>query len=305
MIKVFTLDPSSIRTIDDIFELRARFGIEQFRLLWKFPTRWNFLLKENLKSRFKTKERKKAYLLLEKLSDFIIEIPENVVKDENSITLESWIIKADELYSTHKHNGIISNKNPNSKPHIKSIDELESWEEFNTSDCSRVKREAEEMSGCAAPLLYGSSQIHFVDPYFQMLGDKHIRPLEVFIKQVFGNLRSNNNVELYYHTGDSVLGGNIELKLKPIFERLLPKKTTIKIVRWPDNSLHNRFILTDIGGISFGIGLDDWDNGNHIEFDDISPITKENCKSKSPNGFPTFFNYAEGEKYSEIIEFSR
>lgn len=305
MIKVFTLDPSSIRTIDDIFAILGHFGIEKYRLLWKFPTRWNFLLKENLKSKFKTKERKKAYLLLEKLSDFIIEVPSDLVPYEESINLEGWIIKADELYSIHKHNGILSNKNPNSKPYIKSIDEMENWEEFDTSTCSRVKRVGSEMSNCAAPLLYGSRQIHFVDPYFQMLGDKHLRPLKVFLKQVFGILRNHNNVELYYHTGDSVIGGNIELKLKPIFERLLPISTTIKIVRWPDNSLHNRFILTDIGGVSFGIGLDDWDNGNHIEFDDISPITKENCKSKSPNGFPTFFNYAEGEKYSEIIEFSR
>lgn len=305
MIKIFTLDPSSIRSIEDIYELLSHFGIEKYRLLWRFPGKWNTLLRENLKSKFKSRERKRAYLLLEKLSDFIIEIPENIVKDEDSITLESWILKADELYSMHKHNGIISNKNPNSKPYIKSIDELKSWEEFNTSDCSRVKRVSAEMANCAAPLLYGARQIHFVDPYFQLLGDKHIRPLEEFIKLVFSDLRNQNNVELYYHTGDSVQGENIELKLKPIFENLLPANTTIKIVRWPDDSLHNRFILTDIGGISFGIGLDDWDNGNHIEFDDISTITKEICRNKNPNGYPTFFNFGEGQRYSEIIEFSR
>jgi len=305
MIKVFTLDPSSIRSIEDIFEILNHFGIEKYRLLWKFPTRWNTLLKENFKSRFKSRERKQAYHLLEKLSDFIIELPADLIPGEETIDLESWIIKADELYSTHKHNGIISNRNPNSKPYIKSIDELESWDEFDTSNCSRVRRVSSEMSNCAAPLLYGSSQIHFVDPYFQKVGDKHIRPLEEFITQIFCNLRNQNLVELYYHTGDSVLSGNIETKLKPLFERLLPSGISVKIVRWPNNSLHNRFILTDIGGLSFGIGLDDWDNGNHIEFDDISPITKKNCRIKSPNGFPTFFNYSEGVKYSEIIEFTK
>lgn len=305
MIKVFTLNPSAIKSIEDILTILQHFGIEKYRLLWKFPKNWNALLKENLKSKFKTKERKKAYLLLEKLSDFILEIPGNLVSGEETITLESWIIKADELYSHHKYNGIISNKNPNSKPYIKSIEELENWDEFDISNCSRVKRVSSEMSICAAPLLYGARQIHFVDPYFQMLGDKHIRPLVEFIKSIFSSLRNQDNVELYYHTGDSVKGGNIEVKLKPIFEKLLPANTTIKIVRWPDNSLHNRFILTDIGGVSFGIGLDDWDNGNHIEFDDISTISKEICRSKNPNGFPTFFNYNEGEKYSEIIEFTK
>jgi hypothetical protein len=50
----------------------------------------------------------------------------------------------------------------------------------------------------------------------------------------------------------------------------LPRNVTIEFVRWKQRDggekLHNRYILTDLGGVSFGVGLDE---GKAGETDDL------------------------------------
>ena len=52
--------------------------------------------------------------------------------------------------------------------------------------------------------------------------------------------------------------------------------TTFEFVRWQQrhgsDRLHNRYVLTDVGGVSLGVGLDE---GKEGETDDISLLTRE------------------------------
>jgi hypothetical protein len=52
----------------------------------------------------------------------------------------------------------------------------------------------------------------------------------------------------------------------------------LRVIQWRENQkgekLHNRFILTDIGGVSFGVGLDDSD-GADGQTDDIQLLNEE------------------------------
>lgn len=300
MIKVFTLDPSSLSSIEDFGEILRLFGIQNLRIIWKYPSNWNTLIKENIRSRFKSKERKKAFNKLEKMDDFLIELPAGLVGNENDINKDNWLNYAVELKRVYEYDGIISNKNPHSENFICSIENLEVWENFNNIECFRIKRDAEVMSKGVDPLLYSANVIHFVDPYFQNTNERHLRPLREFLKVIFTNLRVNKNVSIYYHTGDSSRELNIRHNLNPILSEYLLDGASFKIVRWPDDSLHNRFILTDNGGVGFHIGLDDSEFENRIAFDDIEGLPRDVCKLKSPDNADSFFNTS---NYNSIIEF--
>lgn len=42
----------------------------------------------------------------------------------------------------------------------------------------------------------------------------------------------------------------------------LPSGLTLVFCRWNEDDMHNRFILTNIGLLEFGIGLDEYDGGS-------------------------------------------
>jgi hypothetical protein len=58
--------------------------------------------------------------------------------------------------------------------------------------------------------------------------------------------------------------------------RIIPRGITVLLKRWRQNErgrgqlLHNRYILTDIGGVSFGAGLDANLRNSDRDADDIS-----------------------------------
>ena len=60
--------------------------------------------------------------------------------------------------------------------------------------------------------------------------------------------------------------------------KVIPREVRIRIVCWSERAggekLHNRYILTDIGGVQFGIGLDDSD-GFPGQTDDLYLLDRE------------------------------
>jgi hypothetical protein len=72
---------------------------------------------------------------------------------------------------------------------------------------------------------------------------------------------------------------------KPDFERqckeklpqIIPAVLSLRIIRWKKRprgqELHNRLILTDIGGVTFGHGLDE--SNDHESDDQISRLDEE------------------------------
>ena len=80
-----------------------------------------------------------------------------------------------------------------------------------------------------------------------------------------------------YHTGDSnkdtnAFASEMEKSIRPH----LPSATTLTVVRWRENELHNRYILTDRGGVTFGTGLDIDDSAVPSE-DTVTLLDEQHC----------------------------
>jgi len=76
--------------------------------------------------------------------------------------------------------------------------------------------------------------------------------------------------------------------LRDSFQKIIPEGLQVTLYQWQEKSdgqkLHNRYILTDLGGVSFHHGLD---TGRDGETDDISRLASKQyeCRCRLPFGF--------------------
>lgn len=63
--------------------------------------------------------------------------------------------------------------------------------------------------------------------------------------------------KVVYHVGDDIANDHLETQCRSCIGTLIPAGMTLEIIVHPRDELHDRFVLTDIGGVSFGQGLDE------------------------------------------------
>lgn len=277
MIKEYGIDPESLNSYDKFFRIIPLFGINNYRLIRKYPSKWCNLVKkvnDNLPDYAKHKLIEKLSQVEKQLLDCCIKINGNPSFDGN----KKWLENA-EFYHYHiPFDGIISTSNPRQHSHV-ILDEFLSDSDplMDNSDCYSVRRTAYDMAVSIKSILENAKEIHFVDPFFRKLNVRHIRPLQEFLKIIYNRQNRIPIQKVIYHTGDTDTS-NIFLstELNRLIKPSLPLGAHLGIKRWPTDLMHNRFILSDFGGVTFGIGLDD-DNNHNIEKDTITPIPPAVC----------------------------
>src|SRR5215831_11889020 len=94
--------------------------------------------------------------------------------------------------------------------------------------------------------------IIFVDPRFGAENARHRRPLEAFLRSVLAGRPTDSETECRERLPRCIPSGLV------VVVRRLGGRTG-------GESPHNRFILTDIGGVTFDRGLDDGSDGERDE----------------------------------------
>ena len=141
-----------------------------------------------------------------------------------------------------------------------------------------VARNAAAMAEAVAPLLRCSSTVIFVDPHFSPGNARHRRPFEAFLERMNEQRpgKEPKRVEVHTAAGNTVteefFRGECETRLR----RCVPEGIRVLVRRLRKKQggerLHNRYILTDLGGVTFGIGLDEGAGG---ETDDLALMDRE------------------------------
>ncbi|MDB4806906.1 hypothetical protein OAG89_02870 [Pseudomonadales bacterium] len=147
---------------------------------------------------------------------------------------------------------------------IYSFDDLlfEKPDSWNSLDQLHVERRAQSIVGAMTPLLLVSKTVRLIDPYFSF-----IRPnwenYEPVLKELAGRLDQYNFGRgiktLSIHTSDR--WGSMPQQLVDETRAWLPEGVTIKVYHWLKDEMHDRFVLTDVGGLQFGHGLSEFSPG--------------------------------------------
>ena len=122
-----------------------------------------------------------------------------------------------------------------------------------------IQRQAIEMADCVAPMLRCATRILFVDPHFDPYQERYKKPLGEFLRRVD---RKRGVLTIELHAGDH--GGRAAVRFRDqcqtYLPHIIPSGLELTVYYWKERlggkELHNRFILTDIGGVQFGHGLD-------------------------------------------------
>lgn len=283
MIYEYALEPEMVAAWGDRQAHRfysREFGLGSGRLVSRYPKKWAKKVWNSF-SGSNDMDRKR-------LEEFLTRLQEIMIKrkgyhwDEE----QSWLDNAMAEHNRYPFRAVLSGKNPKGQPGIICEEDLETvpchgWD--NPHGIS-VNRNVHEMADAVGSMLSCCRRVKFIDPHMSPGRSDFKNSLGAFLC-ILASERPVGPPELIeIHT--ALHDGTAEF-LQQSYAKLIPIGLRVILYQWQERiggqRLHNRYILTDIGGVSFQHGLD---TGKEGDTDDINRLDIEQyevrCKQFDP-----------------------
>ncbi|MCC7383261.1 MAG: hypothetical protein IT384_15600 [Deltaproteobacteria bacterium] len=174
--------------------------------------------------------------------------------------LVTWLENAEREFARRPFGlaGILATQNPRNHEAVLVTEQLGSGNtRWACETGASPSRTPEALALALSAMLTNCRQLHLVDPHFGPEKARHRKVLEAFMN-VLGN--SGLTVEwVRVHCSEKSSLAFFEAEAAKMAARL-PIRVSIEFVRWRQRPggerLHNRYVLTDVGGVSLGVGLD-------------------------------------------------
>ncbi len=275
MIHEYALEPELVSTWGTLSNYRlyySAFGLGQGRVVSRYPENWAEIVK-NLSLNRKDLERTRLVELLRQIKEKMVE-RKNYCWDDAK---QNWLENVLKEHSRHQFFAIMARKNPEEHPAIFTESDLagDSREKWDIPHGRVIPRKSQDMSAAVEMMLSRCCWVKFIDPYILSDRPNCWQSLENFMG-ILGNDRPIGPPEqIEIHSLFNERDATMEYLGKKV-EKLTPNGLPVTIFRWkerPDGQrFHNRYILTDLGGVSFHHGLDIGTDG---ETDDITLLDRE------------------------------
>ena len=272
MIHEFALEPDALSNWDTIRYFFAHFGFENGRLISQFPKKWKSLVYHAC-SECKDIEKKRIEETLAKSDHKFIR---NGRPYDSTI---AWLMNAEIQHARIPFRAIIARENPRNHDGIILAeiitDDTPLWN-VETGIC--VARKSADIATCLEPMLRVSEEILLVDPHFRPGEIRYRRILQELTRIMATNPRLKR---VEYHLNDTLGKENFISECTSKVRSILPCDMEVKFIRWKQREngekLHARYVLTEYGGISIEVGLDE---GNDGETTDIKILSDEIYKKR-------------------------
>ena len=292
MIYEYAVEPELVSTWTDRRDCRFcwdSFGMDKGRLISRYPKGWKKRVWEAFLSRsgensLSDKEEARSQMQKARLTDLLKHIDENMMIKRPLCQWEStksWldnVIRENELIPFHA----ILTKNSLDKPantvtFHELFDQPHSLWDIETS--KRVPRKPSDMAEVISQILCRGQMIHFIDPHFGPENDRYLKSFRVFFQEVIRCRTRPFNINVEVHLSDKSRNDFFVDECNKKIPGIVPEGLSVTFRRWRKRlggeKLHDRFILTDIGGVKFSVGLD---AGNDGETTDVSLMKSSEYK---------------------------
>ena len=269
MIKEFAVEPALLGDWRDCLYLIEKFDLEEKgRVISWFPENWRKLVLEAA-DRHSVGVKDRKYIEEKFMEKFRKHQSAMVPSWRDCQDPENWFKSAEVAHQEKPFHAIIAEHNPNGHSHVISYKPGDSIEEHILFKCPTecsMPKDTEGFCGIAGPLIRYSKRIIFVDPHF-FNNDYTLKnwgkPLEALLRNisVIGGKYYINKMPRYctsaYLNGETAQyrQGRIERNLPAYVPRGL-KLEVLLLSKLAGEDTHNRYILTDRGGLKFPWGLD-------------------------------------------------
>ena len=281
MIYEFALEPELVATWADRQVGRyfiEKFGLGEPRLVSRYPKRWKKLVWDAFTS--------DDELARTRMTELLSRLSEKMVK-RRTVLWESdadWLQNAENEHGRVPFHVILARVNPRGHSAVLIAEEVgDATERWNAPRGISVARTAASMSIAVAAMLRVAEVVVLVDPHFGPENLRHRRPLEAFIKAALDGRPCGVAPRLVFHS--SVDNGRtqkfFEDTSRDRLPRCIPRGLRLALIRLRQKGggeqLHNRYILTELGGVMFGVGLDEGAQG---DTDDILLLDREQYEAR-------------------------
>jgi hypothetical protein len=274
MFREYALDPALISSWD-----RARFFLDSFgpwkgRFLAEYPRQWKKMVFQGLSC--PDVEKKRITERLRQLDRRVFSARPNAPYDGT----HSWLDNAETEHRRSPFAAIIAAVASGS-PHV-----LDGTEVDDSNDLWRVdaglllERDPNAFVQALRLLLAASRRVVIIDPYFRADQDEKTRPLIAFCNA------ADPAATVEVHFADAKRGYGVCMQdATRALPRILPAGVEVTLHCWKERAggprLHNRYLITEIGGVEFGDGIELGDAGD----EDRLSILEESSRAKLWNDY--------------------
>jgi hypothetical protein len=258
MIRQYAVEPEVIARSWDAFRVFVdQCGIPRGRLICEFPKQWRRRVYDALVANGECRDMERKRIEVRMRSE---EFRRKLVSANRDFDpRRSWIQNA--VAERKRFDAIIARARADLPDEvIADVDVDETRPEWKTETQRHIACCAWDIAECARPLVRGCRAVLLVDRDFSLDSDRFRAPLLRLLEVIGSEATGWTTVE--YHTGDAERknGRLSEEKLKREFGSALQDNSTLRFVFWRRDQMHNRFVLTERGGMTFSDGLQELPN---------------------------------------------
>ena len=272
MVFEFAIEPELVATWGEFNNYRYfydKFGIGQSRIMAEYPKLQNWRRRVLIAGPKDGMEHQRLTAIISILTEKMIE--RNTAHYDGNVT---WLENSEKEDINLPFQAILALSNPRNNPNVLNGSALGistnlKWD--MDRQMPAVPRKASDMAKAVRPLLHNCHTAIFIDPYFMARDNwqKWRQPFESFMQELSITRYKYSELRIEFHAAaDIQYACSAELFKKRCEERLagcIPSGLSVCFKRWTQKpkgkKLHDRYIITDIGGVDFSIGLDEGVDG--------------------------------------------
>lgn len=269
MIAEYALEPEMVATWGDRQNHRyfkGKFGSGQGRLVSRYPKKWAKKVWESFAGGSEMEKKR--------LEELLARLQETMIKRKDFVWDQSltWLDNASHEHARYPFRAVLARNNPAARPEILCEDRLDAspCPEWDSPHNIVVNRRTQDMTAAVRQMLACSRWVKFIDPHVSPGRRDYRLALGAFMDILAGERPVGPPEFIEIHTG--LHGAEAEF-LRNKFQELIPNGLQVTLYQWQERTggqkLHNRYILTDLGGVIFHHGLDAGADG---DIDEISRL---------------------------------
>jgi hypothetical protein len=279
----YALDPAVLKDYPTVRYYVDLSGWYTGRFISQYPSDWRKRVYKGL--RCGDIEKAKITFKLQKIKGKMIPRP-GAPYDDKSPWLEN-AIKEHSRVGLPPFRLIIADQNSNSHNDVTMASDLDedTEERWRTSD-PPTERDAAAYAAILDLPLKCANEVIFVDPYFNVSDPGFLNVFVELLKKIFCNSRRQAVPNVGVHVKNRWIGKMpISDHLRKNLWKYIPPGHVVRVWVWDEvadsgEKLHNRYILTNRGGVSFGIGLQENDSEGGGGSDDLARLREDQYRKR-------------------------